>query len=127
MVFCNNIHHLFLDVDLLKYKPEERKFFIDSLKRSLKCVLLHNGNQFGSIPIPIGPSVTLKEKYENMKLVLDKILWASLANWYGFQNGELSVMTAEMDVQSIHVFCAIGIPELNPYIGSKMCGLQVKA
>ena len=42
--------------------------FIDSSK-SLKCVLLHNGNLFGAIPI--GHSVYLKEKHENLKVVLD--------------------------------------------------------
>ena len=71
MVFCNDIHHLPLDLGLREYKPEEWKLFIDSLKRSLKCVLLHNGNKFGSIPI--GHSETLKEKYENTKLVLCKL------------------------------------------------------
>ena len=58
LVFCNDIHHLLLDLGLREYKPEEWRLFIDSLKRSLKCVLLHNGNKFGSIPI--GHSVTLK-------------------------------------------------------------------
>ena len=43
--------------------------FIDSSKKSKKCVLLHNGNLFGAIPI--GCSVYLKEKYEQLKGVLD--------------------------------------------------------
>ncbi|QQP48982.1 Uncharacterized protein FKW44_009477 [Caligus rogercresseyi] len=47
------------------------RLFIDSCKRSLKCVLLHNGNQFASIPL--AHSTTLKEKYEAVKYVLDKI------------------------------------------------------
>ncbi|KAG0720826.1 Pyruvate dehydrogenase phosphatase regulatory subunit, mitochondrial [Chionoecetes opilio] len=36
-----------------------------------ECVLLHNGNQFASIPL--AHSTTLKEKYEAVKYVLDKI------------------------------------------------------
>lgn len=39
--------------------------FIDSSKRSLKGVLLHNGNLYGSITI--AHSVHLKETYENLK------------------------------------------------------------
>ena len=66
LVFCNNIHHL-LDLGLSEYKPEDWRLFIDSSMRSLRCVLLHNENKFGSIPI--GHSVTLKEKHENTKLL----------------------------------------------------------
>ena len=47
------------------------RLFIDSSKRSLKCVLIRNGNQYGSIPI--GHSVTLKENYENIKIVLERL------------------------------------------------------
>ena len=36
----------------------------------MKCVLLHNGNTFGSIPF--GHSTTLKEKYSEIKFVLKK-------------------------------------------------------
>ena len=71
MVFCNDIHHLLVDVGLPEYKPEEWRLFIDSSKRNLKCVLLHIVNKFSSIPI--GHSLTLEEKYKNTKLVLDKI------------------------------------------------------
>ena len=40
-----------------------------SSKRSLECVLLHIGSIFGAIPI--GHSVHLKERYEDIKIVLD--------------------------------------------------------
>ena len=36
---------------------------LDSSKRSLKCVLNHNGN--GYSPVPIGNSVLTKERYIN--------------------------------------------------------------
>ena len=71
LVFCNDIHYLLLDLGLLECKPAEWRLFINSSKQSLKCALLHNGNKFGSIPI--GHSVTLKENYENTKLILDKL------------------------------------------------------
>jgi hypothetical protein len=41
-------------VDELKpknYKDEERKLFVDSSKRNLNAVLLHNGNTYASVPI----------------------------------------------------------------------------
>ena len=44
---------------------------MDSSKRSLKCVLLHNGNLYGSVPL--GHSTTLKEKYDEIKFILEKI------------------------------------------------------
>ena len=52
-----------------QYDPNNWRLFIDSCKRSLKCVLLHNGNDFGSIPL--GHSTTLKEKYSDIKFVLE--------------------------------------------------------
>lgn len=57
-----------------EYNPEHWRLFIDSSKRSLKCVLLHNGNKFASVPI--GHSTKLKEEYQNIKIVLEKISYA---------------------------------------------------
>ena len=56
---------------LSEYNPNEWRLFIDSSKRSLKCVLLHNGNKYGSIPI--GHSVSMKEEYEQISVILGKI------------------------------------------------------
>ena len=42
--------------------------FVDSSARSLKAVLLHNGNKYPSIPI--AHSVHLKEGCENLKHLL---------------------------------------------------------
>ena len=47
------------------------RLFIDSSKQSLKCVLLHNENKFGSIPI--AHSVRAKETYESVKRALQLI------------------------------------------------------
>ena len=52
--------------------------FIDSSVKSLKAVLLHNGNKFSSIPV--GHSVHMKEEYENVKALLDMINSTS-HNW----------------------------------------------
>lgn len=74
LVYCTDIAKLLLDMGLKEYKPTEWRLFIDSCKRSLKCVLLHNGNKFASIPI--AHSTKLKEEYENVKLVLEKIKYS---------------------------------------------------
>ena len=55
----------------IEYDPSEWRLFIDSSMRCLKVVLLHIGNQLGSIPI--GYSIAMNETYANIKLVLDKI------------------------------------------------------
>lgn len=46
-------------------------FFIDSSTRSLKGVLLHNGNVYA--PIPVAHSIVLNKEYENLQLVLVKL------------------------------------------------------
>jgi len=53
------------------YRPEDWRLFIDSSKRSLKCFLLHIGNRFASISI--AHSTNLKEEYDNIKMVLQRI------------------------------------------------------
>lgn len=73
LVFCNDVKGLLTKMGLAKYIPGDWRLFIDSSKRSLKCVLLHNGNKFGSIPI--AHSTKLKEEYNNIALVIEKILY----------------------------------------------------
>ena len=51
------------------YDANSWYLFVESSKRSLKSVLLHNKNEYASIPI--GHSTTLKEKYETVKQVLE--------------------------------------------------------
>ena len=70
-VFCNNIPGLLAEMGLSKYTSDEWRLFIDSSKRSLKCVLLHEGNKFACVPI--GHSVVVKEHYLNVKMVLNKL------------------------------------------------------
>ena len=73
LVFCNNIRDLLLKLGIKEYTPEDWSLFIDSWKRSLKCVLLHNGNLHASIPN--AHSTTLKENYEEITMVLEKICY----------------------------------------------------
>ena len=71
LVYCTDVEGLLLAMGLSAYRSNDWRLFIDSLKRSLKCVLFHNGKQYRSIPI--GHSVTLKENYENIKVVLERL------------------------------------------------------
>lgn len=77
-VFCSDIPGLMTAMGLKQYNPNEWRLFIDSSKRSLKCVLLHNGNKLGSLPI--AHSTKVKEEYPVVSLVLDKIKYKE-HNW----------------------------------------------
>ena len=70
LVCCNNIQGLPSEMGLPEYNPDEWRLFIDSSKRSLKCVLFHIGNKFACISI--GHSVIVKEHNVNVKMVLKK-------------------------------------------------------
>ncbi|GBM33978.1 hypothetical protein AVEN_53841-1 [Araneus ventricosus] len=60
-----------LEMYNIQYDMNEWRFFIDSSKRSLKAVLLHNSSKYASVPL--GHSVYLKECYENLALILTKL------------------------------------------------------
>ena len=78
LYFVNNIPGLLAEMGLSKYNSDEWRLFIDSSKRSLKCVLLHKGNKFACVPI--GHSVVVKEHYLNVKMVLNKLGYSE-HNW----------------------------------------------
>ena len=73
LVFCSDVPGL-MACFKIEYAPDEWRLFIDSSKRSLKAVLLHNGNKYTSMPV--GHSVHLKECYENFELVLNKLCYS---------------------------------------------------
>eukprot|EP00795_Rhopilema_esculentum_P009944 gene9944-18557_t len=43
LVYCTDITRLLHKLGVAQYEPKKWRLFIDSSKRSLKCVLLHNG------------------------------------------------------------------------------------
>ena len=71
LVYCTNTENVLLCLDAQAYNPAEWRLFLDSSKRSLKCVLLHNTSTYTSIPI--GHSTVLKEKYNAIKQVIEHI------------------------------------------------------
>lgn len=77
LVYCTDPSGL-IETFGISYSPDEWRLFIDSSKRSLKAVLLHNGNKYASIPV--GHSVIMKETRENLVLLLNMIKYKD-HNW----------------------------------------------
>ena len=71
LVYCTDVERLLLAMGLSAYRSNDWRLFIDNSKRSFKCVLLHNGSQYGSIPIE--HSVILNKNYKNIKVVLERL------------------------------------------------------
>ena len=61
-----------------EYLPGEWRLSVDSNKKSLKCVLLYNENEYS--PIRIGHSIHVKEKHEEIKMVLSLLKYQE-HNW----------------------------------------------
>lgn len=74
LVYCTDVKGLMDQLKKDVYKDEDWRLFIDSSKRSIKGVLLHNTNFY--VPIPIAHSTVIKEEYKNVKMLLDKVKYA---------------------------------------------------
>lgn len=70
LVYCNNVCAV-MDTLGHEHVSTEWRLFIDSSKTSLKAVLLHNGNEFPSVPLAY--ATNMKETYENIKILLERI------------------------------------------------------
>ena len=77
-VYCHDIPGLLKELGVPHYDPTEWRLFLDSSKRSLKCVLLHNGNVYGAVPV--GHSVHLREDYDDIRMVMDFLKYRE-HNW----------------------------------------------
>nr|CAH7753306.1 unnamed protein product [Callosobruchus chinensis] len=76
LVFCPNVNSLMKALKM-PCDPDKWGLFIDSSKTSLKVVLLAHGNDLPSVPVAY--SVDMKETYENISRILDKI------NYHGYK------------------------------------------
>ena len=76
-VYCHEIPGLLRQFGVPSYSLTEWRLFLDNSKRSLMCVLLHNGNVHGAVPI--GHSVHLREHYE-IKIIIDLLKYQA-PNW----------------------------------------------
>ncbi|GBO16541.1 hypothetical protein AVEN_150121-1 [Araneus ventricosus] len=71
LVYRADIPGLLHELEDIPYNPNDWRLFIDSSKRSLKAVLLHNESKLASVPV--AHSVFMKETYESMEMLLTKI------------------------------------------------------
>ena len=77
-VYCHDIPDLPRQLDVASYIPNKWRLFLDSSKQSLKCVLLHNVNLYGGVPI--GHSVHLRKMYDDIKGVINLLKYHE-HNW----------------------------------------------
>ena len=78
LCFCNDIVELFERLEI-PYDNTNWRLFSDASKKSIKAVLLHNGNTLSSVPIAY--STTIKESYENLKTILRSIQY-NVQKWH---------------------------------------------
>lgn len=95
LIYCDDICGLMNEMKQDCYVPDEWRLFVDSSKRSLKAVLLHIGNEYESIAL--AHSTQLKESYENVKYVLEKIRYDE-HRWQFC--GDLKIITIILGLQS---------------------------
>jgi len=77
-VYCHDIPALLWQLGVDSYISTEWRLFLDSSEQSLKCVLLHNGNLYGGIPL--GHSLHLRETYDDIKEVINLLKYHE-HNW----------------------------------------------
>ena len=94
LVYCQDVSGLISALGIV-YVPVEWRLFLDSSVKSLKVVLLHNGNKVGSVPVR--HSVKLTECYEDIKFVLESLQY-SQHNWKIF--GDLKMISVILGLQA---------------------------
>jgi len=66
--YCKDIYGLMEGIHI-RHSPEQWQLFIDASKRSLKAVIVHNGNKLPSIPVAYAPST--KEMYTMNNILVE--------------------------------------------------------
>ena len=100
LVYCNNVSVL-MNLLNFEYDLNHWQLFIDSSKSSLKAVLLHNGNKLPSVPVANGSG--MKETYENMRFLLEKIEYNKHARKI---SGDFKVIALLLELQLGYIkFC----------------------
>ena len=122
----HNIPGLLKRLGISDYVPEQWKLFIDSSKYSLKVVLLHNGNIYGSISV--AHSTKLKETYEAVKFVLLSIKYEEHA-WQICVDLKMVnfLLGQQSGLQSFPAFYATGTAGPGLSTGRGRCGLIERA
>ena len=70
LCYCKDAEGLFCAVGI-DHDPTQWRLFIDSSTKSLKAMLLHNGNICASIPLAY--SLRMEKDYENVKQLLIRV------------------------------------------------------
>ena len=78
LCYCKDVEGLFRAVGK-EHDPTEWRLFIETSTKSLKGVLLHNGNKYPSLPLAY--SLQMKENHENVKQLFININYAEF-QWY---------------------------------------------
>jgi len=94
LYYCTDITDLLKALNLPE-DPQNWRLFIDASKSSLKAVLLHNSNKFPSVPVAY--TTELKESYDSMKLIFDKLKYSEY-QW--LLCGDLKVIGFILGLQS---------------------------
>ena len=95
LVYCKDVKGLIAEFNTIDYNSSEWRLFIDSSTRSLKAVLLHNGNIYA--PLPLAHSVILDEDYKNCEFLLTKLQYDE-HNWQ--LCGDLKILTIILGQQT---------------------------
>ena len=82
LCFCKNVADLFEALGIT-CNPSEWRLFIDSSSRSFKPVLLHNRNNY--LSLPMARSVHLKEDYTSVKMLLNALKYDD----YGYRSSDI--------------------------------------
>ena len=124
LCYCKDVEGLFRAVGI-DHDSTQWRLFIDSSTKSLKAVLLHNGNIYPSIPLAY--SLEMKEDYENVKQLLIKINYAQF-KWYVVVTSKCYdfCWVCRVDTQNTRAFCACGIVELMVSTTRKFIGRREK-
>lgn len=115
LTYCSNIRGLMEKLKIV-YEVDEWRLFIDGSKSALKAVLLHNDGAYR--PVPIAYTRTMKETYDSMKIIFEKIKY----NEHQWDvSGDLKVVALIMGLQlgrtrNSCIFCTwISTAKINHY------------
>ncbi|GBL99195.1 hypothetical protein AVEN_140664-1 [Araneus ventricosus] len=105
----------------IEYDAQKWRLFIDLCKRSLKALLLHNGNKYASIPV--GHSVRYKECYENLAIILNKLKYKDhMWTLCGDLKVIFMLLGLQGEIQNIHSSCVSGTVGKGVNIGLRESG-----
>ena len=125
MCYCSNIDGLFEALES-EHHFNEWRLLIDSIKASLKAVLLNNRNEKPNIFLV--HATARKETCETIELILPLINYSAF-NWNICGNLKVKAffLACRWVISSIHSFCVFGTAATMSNIISKKIGFYMKS